>query len=1149
MRKNVIALMLVLPLLFVFVIFGAGKIGSLGAAPAVSDVIIRNKPVSGTQTVELLDYNDSYEVFVEILPLAARQECIFSYEKPDGTVYGEEEEVPVHMEAVEDNPGAYRVVADTVGLTVIRALSRDGSKSDSFIFNVISSRAYDYDVVLTKEGAEGNFVVRDGGDFRGTVEPGRYSFAASMRPASSSFTTPRVLNATGNVIIDEAKGELLLPYAGETVSFDLFVAGLPEETATKHVELKVDFDGAAPSAKPVLINGEGVEEDTPVELTVGRYGDESDNITATSTVYLQTWFGDVLSFDPSEGLEVTPEKTVTEGYYNYKLSLLFTDTVNFREPELVIRLAPSETARQGSDTVVIKFVFETFSFKLRANLGDSSAVFENAAELPSQALLLNTEMSFSAMPDVPLDGVFYRWELLTENFGLMTEAEYPDGFPLELTYGEDDAGKTICNVKAVSKVSRVILRVQAMLNADGEERSLYMVRVIVEVMENILALELADTPMMAQVARSDGKVLTVPGYHYENRQIVSDPNFAIDIRAAKGFSGSGGDGTVNTDTTIDVRNLVFGEVSVKRTEEGETTVRTMDVEQLERSEGLSLTFGNAADPVTGRVKQQLIITMHNAWRPAEVTIPVEWAGNESFGRDIRTSVTLNLVKNAVLVQTSEQLFDVTENQINYAIVLGADIMLGMAANGSMLSVEERESILARHTMYSTYNTAFYRNNGNTAAAYVHYVVEFKQSVYGNGYTLNAEYFTNAKDGTGQARFFKGPLDFVRYAGIAYVAGQDNIAFLCRTDGVTIYNTILLGCSDSSLEDGSGAYDLTKLNNVGTTLEINADVSLLNCRVRNGRNVVRVYGGNRDAGEEAEGYFFGDFAHRADYADKVRITVRIDGCVLSYAREFILKMGSNVALLADTEAEPALLDANDEAYVSNDPGRYLGDDYFYHTYVTTELTLKDSVLDTSGLFTVGVESNFAGLILTKTDEFGFTGAFEGAKSWPGTGGTSFAPLLRLEGDVRLYDWKDLSRVDSSTLISVLEGAGEIGGWLKLDIAAMLDFVKNSHAEYGGILDDEGHVHGGIAVYGGGRNYAQVDLSGLSEARSDLHRYAINISVLADSPDELLSRQGQLLPLAAGTQDFYFYMYDKDSANSYAAQEGESADRSVKPVAAF
>ena len=143
-------------------------------------------------------------------------------------------------------------------------------------------------------------------------------------------------------------------------------------------------------------------------------------------------------------------------------------------------------------------------------------------------------------------------------------------------------------------------------------------------------------------------------------------------------------------------------------------------------------------------------------------------------------------------------------------------------------------------------------------------------------------------------------------------------------------------------------------------------------------------------------------------------------------------------------------------------------------------------------------------------------------------------------MRIYDWKDIALVDSSTLIESV-GTGGLRDWLKLNVGAMIEFLRRNKPEYGNIIDDidgKQYVHGGIALYGGGKNYSQISMSGLKSSLSDYTRYDINISVLENSEDSTLQNQGKLLPNAAGGNDFRFYMYSSDSENSYFKQLADS-----------
>ncbi len=543
-----------------------------------------------------------------------------------------------------------------------------------------------------------------------------------------------------------------------------------------------------------------------------------------------------------------------------------------------------------------------------------------------------------------------------------------------------------------------------------------------------------------------------------------------------------------------------------------------------------------------------------------VTVTAEWKWNGAFKKNLRTSIELNVLADAVSVANAPEYMKAMEE--GRIAVLKGDISLGTDKDGKVYPDSTLSGMFKR--MKSTYNIEWYKHTDlvtggmplDESDAYISYVSEITNDIYGNGFSIDADAFTHAVDGTGQPRFseYRGPLYFVAYKQIASVAGQDNCAFLIRRDGITLYGVNLLGCKDSSLLSDSGAFDLTQLNLVGTTLEVNADCDIINCRIRNGRNVVRTYGGNRNGDN-----YFTDTLRNESISEDDRIHVNIEGCILSQGREFILKIGANRALRANivNGAEPVLRNQNGSAYAVNGKGNWYGglsdDGYFYDRYVMTDVTLKDSVLETSGFFTVGIESNFSGTFLYNGTQAHNWREF--TKSWEYSGGTSFASVLRLKGDVRLYDWKDISLVDSSTLIESPTGA--LQAWLKLNVANMLDYVYNTDpVKYGDVFDMQNgkkFVHGGIAFYGGGRNYSQLDMSELAGDYKDFRHYRINISVLKGAADASMNKQGELLPSAAGTNDFNFFMYGANGASGYGAQLAASAAgtkyKGIKPVPVF
>ena len=492
--------------------------------------------------------------------------------------------------------------------------------------------------------------------------------------------------------------------------------------------------------------------------------------------------------------------------------------------------------------------------------------------------------------------------------------------------------------------------------------------------------------------------------------------------------------------------------------------------------------------------------------------------NQYFGTNICAKIRLRAVKDGRNVGNYEELKTVTE--AGHIVVLTSDVMLGVKNDGTAMTEDELKKDVKKFT--TTYDKTYLDNIGeNDENKKVQYLIEFKNHVYGNGFEINADKFTQCKDATGLPKIFKGPLNFVAISS-ASVKGQDNISFLVKTDDVLINNVVLKGCSDDSLLEEDGQFNLSKLNYVGTTLEIAKRAKLLNSRVSNGRTVVRIFAGGSTMGSpvvEDESAF--------NVQDE-KINVHIESCVLSNAREFILKIGSNRALKQTDEVQRFLFDANGNKYSPYDESNKT-DKYFNDNYLINDVTLKNSVLETSGLFSVGMETHFSGEVL-----YGEGNAIS-IPEWKGCAATSYASALRIVGDVKMLDWKNLSNVDSSTLIEV---TGDANPWLSMNVAAMMKEVANVKEECRDIILNVGgteYVHGGIAFYGGGYNYSYLDLTRANDETKQFGVYDVNISVLQNSENENIKQQGEMLPMAAGAGYFRFYLYNNKSSRNLSWQE--------------
>ncbi len=1094
MRKNVIALMLVLPLLFVFVVFSTVSAVSMNVVISASGIEIKGKPANDTKRVDLAIYEDDYELEVEVQPAnASNKEYRYVVEAVGDTEKSGEEIVTVD----ENN----RVHAHTVGTARISAVSLDGAYRDSITFVVASSVPYDFNFSLYEEenedgtalnlvekNEEGVYTQKYGAFCTGT----EYHYGVEVLP--SGYTNANFVPAQGyedTIVVNQATSTVMFPFAGET-QFDVVIPnGIHGKPVSRRVSVNVD----PMATDSFLLNGVSADSSEPLEYRLGvlkKNEADAANYEKEVNLYLQTENGvkqedisvearvPVATATLSDSIAPLADQSVATATVQqlkdgcFKIVLKFANTI--ANPDVSVDVTLHNSSGEAV-TKTVKYNFMEFEFSLRTQAGGGSE--EGSGKITSAQLLLNTPISYYVVPTVETSDVHYLWEITTPAGKLLTEEEYGDIVQLEPN--EDG---TVCTVKATA-YSTFIVRARAaypVLNGEETEYvpyvSLLPQTVSMTVIRRVTGIQFLDTADSTKAANSLGGRLTIAGYRYQGANIV--PNeYEFEALA------------------YDVSEVISGisDLEFRSSDKNIATVRTKDGKVLITPCGTGV-----------------------------VDIIAEWTGNDTFGSNVSVKMRFDVAATAVLVKTSPQLYDATKK--NNAIVLGSDIMLGTSDMGNVLSMEERSNLMGKMT--STYNTEFYRLTGN-AVPTLNYALEFTNNVYGNGYTVNAEHIAAATDSTGMPRLFKGPLKFVSLGDMASVAAQDNISFLCRTDNVSLYNVNLLGCNDSSLYDDNGNYDLNNLNTIGTTLEINANVNVVNCRVRNGRNVVRAYGGNRSGSRymiESLGVLDPDRGVEAE-----RIKVNVEGCIISQGREFLLKMGTNRALRSNSanSVEPNLLDASGKPYTfqNND---HLNDEYFYKMYVMTDLTLKDSVLETSGLFTVGIESNFAGSFLHDGEENSDL-RFEG---WAGTGGTSFASILRLVGDVRLYDWKDISLVNSDTLIE--------GDYLKLDIAAMLKYVCSAKPnEYGNIIqnvDGKDYVHGGIACYGGGKNYSIVDMTEFDRGRAFNDPYYVNINVLKEAGGDA-GHLGEVLPLAAGTQDFRFFMYGNDNVNDYYKQVADTA----------
>ncbi len=485
----------------------------------------------------------------------------------------------------------------------------------------------------------------------------------------------------------------------------------------------------------------------------------------------------------------------------------------------------------------------------------------------------------------------------------------------------------------------------------------------------------------------------------------------------------------------------------------------------------------------------------------------------SVGSTQKVSQTINVrcVGAGVEVDNFVDLHWATKN--NKVIVLTKDIINDFGKDSQGHNFYQGDNV---DRIESTYDTKYYQNMGNSNTKVVT-LLQFRADLYGNGYIINADNVTNTSStgGYNSDSLFKGPLNLVAMsesgASVVSVKAQDNICFAVY-ENTTINNVQLKGRTLKSSES-ENTYNLTDLDYAGTVVEVLGDnVNIEYSRINNGRTVLRAFGDIDDANKD--------------------IHLNVKNCVLSLAREFIVRIGSNLIVRdtnALTDAEnyqaPYLEDNYEIEFPAQEQYKAYGDEQdksdYEQKYIRTFVNIENSVLKDSGIFCIGMDSHFAGPMLV--DGAQVLSLSEQLGGWKGISGTSYGAKLTFSGDVRLYDWKRIDNIDSSTLIE--NNAPDVYPYnkLKLNINEMIECLDNTSMVY---CDQQGvkYVHGGIVFFGGGKNYSVFEDN--SQSFTGLLGQGTSVQ-FADYKISLKEVGMGFLEMASGDKPFYFSLYNASS----------------------
>lgn len=1023
MKKKIIALIMIIPIVFLIALFSVGKAAGVYADIPVTGIQITTQNEDGFIDVDVAKY-EPIAFLAQVQPVNARNQ---KYSLEISGVGGDE--APDGFKIIDGK----LIINDVVGKAKITAISAEKGFKDSVIVSAYSTKVLKISPLVNRIEDGGEIVEIKVGDEIVEIEGGDYVFGAKLYPENLSGETRIFEEIGGNHILklNAVTGVAQALFSGETqvrITCPEGREGL-EKVLTVNVNVDTDSTGFAVNGK-----SSGAKVTVKNNATTAKLFVESKNDAL-----------EISDLTLPEGVTASGIERISEN--KFVLTLSFDK--EFSNEEI--------SGKVGATDFSLEFT--------EYNLDVRTSYYDGEGDEIKQKN--NTKVTYVAYSESD-DDADVKFEII----------DGADVITLE-QHGQ------FANITATQRGFAKIK-----ITAEHDGKVIKEIEKTIRVVPNVYSMEFADSAKEYGIEN----ILTIGG---------RKPNGIPDTR------------------TIFVRVV---------TEAGAETF-TDELMNVAFSDDKKF-FTCKAQPATNA---DAVSAEIRAMGTGLATLNAELKNyNQYFGTNICAKIRLRAVKEGINVDNYEDLKKVTEN--GKIVVLTSDVMLGVKKDGTAMTEDELKKDVKKFT--TTYDKTYLENleksgENGVVNKYVQYLIEFKKDVYGNGFEINADKFTQCKDATGLPIIFKGPLNFVAIAS-ASVKGQDNISFLVRTDNVLINNVVLKGCSDDSLNE-DGQFNLSKLNYVGTTLEIAKSAKLLNSRVSNGRTVVRIFAGGSTMGSPVVK------DESAFNVQDEKINVHIESCVLSNAREFILKIGSNRALKQTNEVQRKLLDINNNPYSPYDESNKT-DKYFNDNYLINDVTLKNSVLETSGLFSVGMETHFSG-------EFLLGGTIT---TWKDCAATSYASALRIVGDVKMLDWKNLSNVDSSTLIEV---TGDANPWLSMNVAEMMKEVAKVKSECRDIILNVGgteYVHGGIAFYGGGYNYSYLDLTEANDETKQFGVYDVNISVLENSKDENIRNQGKMLPMAAGAGDFRFYLYNNKSSRNLSWQENiknqESQGMKIHPVVA-
>ena len=435
-----------------------------------------------------------------------------------------------------------------------------------------------------------------------------------------------------------------------------------------------------------------------------------------------------------------------------------------------------------------------------------------------------------------------------------------------------------------------------------------------------------------------------------------------------------------------------------------------------------------------------------------------------------------------------------------------------------------------HKFIDDYNSKY----GKNISTNIKVGIKAQKDFYGNGFSINMNNLCFPNNGKIDINlkklapdytkdYFFGPLAYVTIGDpsqndnvIVKAYGQDNVGLLLDADGITLNDLRIQNIDDNSNKRNYAF--------IGTVVEVMGnDVTIKNSTIRLGKNLVRAF-------------------------DTKNLLIK--NSILTRSSEFNLKVGSNVIKPYDTTKivnvtiggksysvpfndffdinSTNVASANmilEEFLGLNSSGIFLNNDEMYEALRVlqdaldtdtngeygSEVTLDGVLFDDSGLFSIGLESEFNGPFLYNggclTLSLVLSSLFN-SEVPNKIGGTSLPSKIELTGNTKFYDWKKYSDIDITSLIeeriSILTSSlADTSEELEIDDFFPMKPILKDICESMNIVyskDGNEYINTMIAYYGGGINKSLI----INNIENEKNTFSDKIIV------DLLSNLSKYLP---------------------------------------